>query len=243
MARSIVFALGVLIAAARIAGAQEAGSVEPDALEPDAPEPEEGVPPGRETAPGKAKALPDVPCAECGFACPVGTTACWACGARAPDSKAASEAGKALESVKLIRMTFPGRGGGVSASAAGVLPVIELERIEEWIDENPDEYNAALRRLNELLRKVRGTVLEGTVTTRVEEIRKEKAEAERERTPEEREAEAAKAYFEVMKELKDRSPKDRVRMLERLLRKAGGTAYEQAVARKLQSEKANLPGR
>ena len=165
---------------------------------------------------------------------------CWACGSHVPGAGSA----KRLAPVKLVRMVFRRQEDASSAGADALSPVLKLDKIESWIAENPDEHDGAIKRLGDLLQEVRGTGLEAEVTTRVQEARSRKIEAERPKTPEEREAEAASAYLEVMREVrKTDDPYQRVKKLQRLLKIARDTDYEDAVLRALwrEKEKAKRP--
>ena len=196
----------------------------------------EAASPGNE----KREAGRPVPCPACRFPCPARTLNCWACGTGVPGAKPAKD----IPAVRPVRMAFVRSGTSSSAAdAASTSPVIEFERVKKWIEDNPDDYNTALKRLNDLLVRVRGTgPLEAAVTTRLEEVRKEKTAAEN-KDPEQRKAEAAAAYFEVMAKVTQgtTSQAEKVRLLKRLLRKARDTPYETHVEQRLKVEEAKLP--
>ena len=174
-----------------------------------------------------------VRCRACGFPCPKGTVNCWACGTHVPGAKTAWD----LAPVKPVKMTFPKADRTRSEDMAGVSPQIRFKAIESWIAKNPTELDEAISRLTGLLGDVRGTELEITVTTRLERVKRAKAEADRPKTPEERQTEAARAVVAFMREV--RSIKDvrkKVKKLTALLKIAQGTSFQEYVERQLERE-------
>ncbi len=172
-------------------------------------------------------------CPACSFQCPKGTVNCWACGTHVPGAKTAKD----LAPVKPVKMTFPKADKTRAEDMAGVPPLTRFRAIESWTAENPSEFDEGISRLTELLQDVLGTALEVTITTRVELIKRAKAEANRPKTPEEREAAAARAVLPVI--LKVRSSKNvrsNVKKLKALFEIARGTSFEGLVKRQLDSE-------
>lgn len=184
-------------------------------------------------APGAKSAEDVVRCPACSFPCPKGTINCWACGTHVPGAKTAKD----LAPVKLVKMTFPRADRTRSEDMAGISPKTRFRAIESWIAGNPTELVEAMSRLTELLRDVRGTALEVTITTRIERLKRAKAEADRPKTQEEREAAAARAVLSVMREVRSsRNVRGNVKKLKALFKIARGTSFEGLARRQLDRE-------
>ncbi len=174
-----------------------------------------------------------VRCPACRFLCPNGTVNCWACGMHVPGAKTARD----LAPVKTVKMTFPKADMTRSEDMAGVSPEFRFRAIESWIADNPGEFVEAISRFTRLLQDVRGMALEVTVTTRLERLKRAKAEADRPKTPEEREAAAARAMLTVMREVRgSKNVRRNVKKLKALFKMAEGTSYQEYVERQLEVE-------
>jgi hypothetical protein len=167
----------------------------------------------------------------------LGTTNCWACGTGLP----ASSLTRKLPAIQLpvVRVIPEAKRAGAGARAG---PEAAYEEAERWIGEHTDDHDGALKRLEELADKVRGTALESLVRRRTEEILALKEKANRPKTPEERIAEVVSSLLKVKEKMR-RTPKlhkENVIELEKLLKLAKGTPYEGAVQKMLDDEKARL---
>ncbi len=185
----------------------------------------------------EARAAKPAGCPSCKFACEAGTTNCWACGTCLP----ASPLTRKLPSIQLpvVRVIPEAKRAGTGAQAG---PEAAYEEAERWIGEHSDDHDGALKRLDELAEKVRGTALESLVRRRTDEILALKAKANRPRTPEERMAEVVGSLLKVKEKIR-RTPKlhkENVLELKKLLKLAKGTPYEGAVQKMLDKEKAKL---
>ncbi len=216
MSRSTAFAIAVFVAAGCLSGGRTAHARAAGGRLP------------------RAKAAPDVVrCRSCSFPCPKGTVNCWACGTRVPGPKTAKD----LAPVKFIKMSFAKPGKSRLENMAVLSPHARFEAIEEWIADNPGEFKEAISRFTDLLGDVRGTALEITVTTRIERLKLAKAEADRPKTPEEREAEAARAVVAYMREVRgSKNVLKNVKKLKALFKIAQGTSYQGYVERQLERE-------
>ena len=176
-------------------------------------------------------------CPSCRFACEAGTTNCWGCGTRLP----ASPLTRKLPPIQLpvVRVIPEAKKAGAGAQAG---PEAAYEEAERWIGEHSDDHDGALKRLDELAEKVRGTALDSLVRKRTDEILALKEKANRPRTPEEHSAEVVSALLKVKEKMR-RTPKlhrENVLELQKLLKLARGTPYEGAVQKMLDKEKAKL---
>lgn len=201
--------------------------------------------PAAEPGTAKAKSKDDkraakpesAPCRSCRFDCPADTTNCWACGTRLPESRLT----KKLSPIEtLVVSVLPDEREGRAGAPAS--PEAAYEEAELWITKHPDEYDGAIRRLEQLTEKVRGTALESLVQKRVYEISAEKKKATRHRTVKEREAETAEGVQKVMGMImaNPRNHSENILALKKLLRLAHGTSYEKYVRGMLRREEAKV---
>lgn len=203
------------------------------AAEPDRKDPPKAG--GRSPAPEKL-----VECLSCRFDGPEGTTNCWACGTRLPDSSLTRD----LPPIKALVVRVLPEKKERRADALDS-PEIAFERVAGWIVEHPDDYDGAIKRLGELTEKVRGTALESIVQKRIDLIDDKRRKANRPRSPEEREADAAKAVLEAYARIR-RTPelhRENVLELQKLLKRVEGTSYEGPVGQRLEEEQAKLGSR
>ena len=181
-------------------------------------------------------------CQSCRSDCPEGTTNCWSCGKRVRGSENPAElvAGK-LTCVDILTDKGSDGGGAVGAGAIHD-PSGEVAAVEKWIDAHPDDYAGGLRRLDQVLDSVRGTVYEARVEDRIARIRSAAEEASKPMTPEEREKKAASEVAKVAARVRrrDDAPAENIRELEQLLAVARGTSYEAYVRQLLETQKAKL---
>ncbi len=192
-----------------------------------------------ETRPAKAPtpSAKAAGCPSCKFSCEAGTTNCWACGTGLPASPLTRKLPRIQLPVVRVIPRADKAGGGAQAG-----PEAAYEEAERWIGEHSDDHDGALKRLEELAEKVRGTALESLVRKRIDEILALKAKANRPKTPEERMAEVINALLKVKQKIR-RTPKlhkENVLELQKLLKLAKGTPYDGAVQKMLDKEKAKL---
>lgn len=182
-----------------------------------------------------------VECKSCKFECPEGTTNCWSCGTRVPDSKNPAE----LLSGKLIVVdVLPGKKMLAAKGGAGAVhdPSSEVEAVEAWISANPDNYAGALEKLDLLLDAVRGSVYEARVEDRIKRTRAALEETSRPMTAEDREKKAATMVMKIAGKVRRNAdrPAENVRDLELLLAVAKGTSYEDYVRNLLKTQMAKM---
>jgi len=177
-------------------------------------------------------------CSACRLPAPKGALTCWGCGSHLPGAPLPGD---------IVRLDFaPARiyvlESAPASGPAAVSPEVALDTIEQWIKENPRNYDGALARLQELLGTARGTDLEMVIEARVRQVKADKAKALAPKTAQQRMAEAAKTYTEVADQVR-REP-DRVinniKLLEGLLDVCKDTPYENLVKQQLQKERAKL---
>jgi hypothetical protein len=195
-----------------------------------------------------AAPAPDVPpgsdlvrkikCKSCRFACATGTTNCWSCGSRVPGSEHPAK----LVPRKLIVVDMLAKTKLGGASSAMSDPANDVKAVVKWIDANPSDHAGALKRLGDLLGRVRGTVHESRVKGRIAAVRAAVEEASRPMTKEERDKRAAAMVYELLPRITKRrdAPAENIRDLERLLVVVRGTDYEALVRSKIKAEKAKL---
>lgn len=169
-------------------------------------------------------------CPACKLDCPRSTTNCWACGMRLPGSPRPDELGPVdIVVIKVLPEKKADR-------AQVATPEAELEKVEQWIAENPAEHDEAIKRLKLLMEKVSGTALEEHVADRMAKISARVAETTRPgRSAEEREDEAHRMVLQVMKVVRSNPDKikENIRRLEGVLKIAEDTKYERYILSQL----------
>ena len=175
------------------------------------------------------------PCCRLPFA--EGTLFCWGCGTRVPGSPEPSKV--AAVEIAPVRV-LSGGTRGLQEDLAALSPEVALAGIERWIAENPNDFAGALRKLKDLLGSVRGTSLEAVVDGRIKEISAAAARASAPKSPQERAAEAARAYTKVMEQVRREPDRilNNIKLLEELLKSVEGTPYEQLVRQQIERERA-----
>ncbi len=177
------------------------------------------------------------PCPACSFECPAATTNCWACGRGLPGAEDAREI-EPFEPLVVVALPV----GSSSGETASATPEAAYDEVESWIAENPDDHDGALERLGALADRVGGTTLEAVVAKRIEDVRARQKQMTRAKTPEERETEAVEALRQVNAKLR-RNPnrvRENVLELQKLVRIARGTSYEDHARKLLERERAKL---
>lgn len=177
-------------------------------------------------------------CPVCKYPCTKEMLRCWSCGS--------GLSGRTFDATKFAEPdTSPVQVTSVETrdlqeDLATLSPELALAGVEQWIADHPGDLQGAIQRLKDLLERVRGSPVEASVEQRLKELSAEVARASAPKSPQERIAEAARAYTKVMEQVR-REP-DRVlnniKLLEDLLKIVEGTPYEQLVRKQIEREKA-----